>query len=117
MTGCVRSLIGCLLSWCDPAALEGDSDRRAHFVMDKLWRPDQACRHHRGKSQKPPLLDEFEFELLDELLDEFEFELLDELLDEFELELLDELLDEFELELLDEFELELLDEFELELPA
>jgi hypothetical protein len=75
--------------------------------MDKLWRPDQACRHHRGKSQKPPLLDEFEFELLDELLDEFEFELLDELLDEFELELLDELLDEFELELLAEFELEL----------
>jgi hypothetical protein len=56
-------------------------------------------------NQKPPLFDEFEFELLDELLDEFE------------LELLDELLDEFELELLDEFELELLDELELELPA
>jgi hypothetical protein len=52
-------------------------------------------------NQKPPLFDEFEFELLEE----------------FELELLDELLDEFELELLDEFELELLDELELELPA
>jgi hypothetical protein len=61
------------------------------------------CRNQGQTNQKPPLLDEFEFELLDELLDEFELELLDE----FELELLDELLDEFELELLDEFELEL----------
>ena len=56
------------------------------------------CRNQGQTNQKPPLFDEFEFELLDELfdelLDEFEFELLDELLDEFELELLDELLDE-----------------------